>query len=831
VRRLAQIALVGALLGIVVAVVAFRVVFLGDLPDLRSLDGYRPNLISRVYAVDGELIGEFFKERREVVAIEQVPPHVVHSFVAAEDDTFYEHQGLDYPSILRAAFKNVMAGEIRQGGSTITQQVAKTFLLSSERTFVRKFKDMILAKRIEDHLDKNEILFLYLNQIYLGSGAYGIQAAAKTYFEKPVEELTIAEAALIAGLVPAPSRYTPFRYPKRAQTRQRWVLRRMLEEGYITEMEHLGALEGELVLAEREIDAMREVAAHFVEEVRRYLVERYGSDEVLTGGLEIRTTMDVEMQMAAHEAVRHGLEAHDRRRGFRGPLRTVARDDWYDVLAELEEENGLPPWDKGDRLRGIVVEVDDDREEARVLLGHAQETLLTLEDVQWALPPDPQRDGMYAKLRHVRQALKAGYVIELEQIVEGAASEQNGHPEAAPRFALYQEPRAEGSLLSMQVPSGQVRAMIGGYSFDRSQFNRAVQSRRQPGSAFKPIIYATALSSGYTPADIVYDTPIVYEDTETGVRWKPGNYSDKFYGPITLREALARSRNIATIKILRDVGVRPAIRMARGLGIRSPLEPDLSLALGSSEVTLTELVSAYSAFPNGGKPVEPIFVLEVRDRDGQLLERDVSLFAAELEPVEQPQAATVEPPPSELEQVLAQLREAVDTEEIDGDEVAEDGALDPVNAYLMTDLLRAVVQEGTGWRMKALGRPVAGKTGTTNDQRDAWFIGFTPQLVTGAWVGYDAPQNLGRNEAGARAAGPVFLEFMESAVVGAPPVDFEAPQGVVFARIDRKTGLLAPPGAEEPLFQPFRDGTAPTEISRTARHDPTIDPRVPPRLD
>jgi penicillin-binding protein 1A len=809
------------------ALVAFQALVLRGLPDLRSLDDYRPNLITRAYSMEGQVIGEFYRERREVVPIERVPEHVVHAFVAAEDDAFYEHEGLDYASIVRAALANLRAGGIRQGGSTITQQVAKTFLLSSERTLIRKIKDMVLAKRIEDHLDKNEILYLYLNQIYLGSGAYGIEAAAQTFFAKSVEELSIGEAALIAGLVPAPSRYTPFQNEQAAKQRQRFVLRRMLEEGYITTEQRLRAFEEPLVLAEREIEELRESSAYFAEEVRRYLVGRFGADEVLTGGLQVWTTLQAEHQQAAYEAVRQGLRAHDRRQGYRGPLRHVPEEAWPETLAQLTEENGPGPWEDGARVRALVVEVDRREEQARLALGEDQETVLGLEDVSWARPPDPDVDGLgpRGQIRHIRTALKPGYVVELEKLGDALVTVQAGVQESVPRFGLHQEPLAEGALLSMEIPTGHVPAMVGGYSFWRSQFNRVVQSRRQPGSAFKPVIYATALESGYTPATIVYDTPIVYEDLQTGARWKPENYEEKFYGPITLREALARSRNIATIKILRDVGVRPLIRTARKLGIRSPLEPDLSLALGSSEVTLAELLRAYATFPAGGHLVDPVFILEIRDREGQLLENDVSLFAAELNVPEEPQPIE-RAPRSELERVLAQIREAIEPEE----EIApvEEEALDPVTAYLMIDLLRAIVREGTGWRVKQLRRPVGGKTGTTNDLYDAWFLGFTPRLAAGAWIGYDAPRNLGKNETGSRAASPVFLDYMQRVLANVRPVDFEVPEGVIFARIDRKTGLLADPQTQEAVFQSFRDGTTPTEIAPTG-HRAGLE--LAPRLD
>ncbi len=836
-RTLARIALglsALAVVGCVVALAAFSALVMRDLPNLRSLDDYRPNLITRVYSTNGRVIAEFAKERREIVPIERIPPHVVQAFVAAEDGAFYQHTGLDYASILRAAWANLRAGGIKQGGSTITQQVAKTFLLSSERTYVRKLKDMVLAKRIEDSLNKNAILYLYLNQIYLGSGAYGVQAAAKTYFGQDIEDITLAEAAIIAGLVAAPSRYTPFRSPKIARRRQELVLRRMLEEGYITDEERQVALTEPVQFVERTVDEDREVSSHFTEEVRRYLVERFGSDKVLTDGLQVWTTLDLDHQWAAYEAVREGLRAHDRRSGFRGPMRSVPRDEWETILTELEERNDEPPWEDGVVLRALVTEVNTETEEVLLELGLEREVIFTLKELSWAREPDPSKDGLSTRIKHVREALKPGYLVRIQKVggsgdtlpvgIEAELPPEEFEPA---RFELFQEPVAEGALLSMDVATGHVRAIIGGYDFHRSQYNRAVQSRRQPGSAFKPVIYAAALEAGYTPATIVYDTPIVYEDSETGVLWKPENYEERFYGPIMLREAFARSRNIATIKVLRDTGVGPVIRMARGLGIGSDLQPDLSLALGSSEVTLTEMVRMYAIFPAGGRRVDPIFILEIGDRDGRLLEENISLFADELETPEEEQPSHPSPEPSELEIVLSRIREAV---EIETDlSLDDDQFLDPLTAYLMTDLLRAVVEEGTGWRVKQLRRPIGGKTGTTNNDIDAWFMGFTPNLAAGVWVGYDFPRTLGKSETGSRAAAPIFVNYMRRVLRGVPPADFKVPEGIVFARVDRKTGLLAPVGTQKALFQPFREGTAPTEVARTGHAN--RDPSLPPRLD
>ncbi len=839
-KRLLQVLLALGLLAALICVAGvslFYALILRDLPEIYTLKDYKPKLVTRVLAHDGVEIGSFFRERREIVPIENVPAHLVHAFIAAEDGAFYRHEGLDYAGILRAAIANLKAGGITQGGSTITQQVAKTLLLTSDRTWLRKIKDMILAQRIEKYLNKNEILYLYLNQIYLGSGAYGVEAAAQTYFGKSVSDLSLAESALIAGLVPAPSRYSPRANPVAAHNRRRFVLRRMEEERFITSEQRTLAREQELEFKAVEWDETRAAAAYFVEEVRRYLERHYGSEEMLTGGLSVRTTLDIERQVDAYRAVRRGLRDQDRRQGFRGPIRSIPRMQWTALLEELAQ-SASPSLEPGSTIvPALVVEVDDEAQQVRLALGPERQTFLSLEDLKWAGEPDKEVDGAIPRVKQVSQALKVGYLVWLEQVGERSPEPvelEDPNLEAVlledpnlaaaelgpiPVYALYQPPNVEGSLVAMDVETGHVRALIGGYSFHRSQFNRAVQSRRQPGSAFKPIIYSAALREGYTPATIVYDTPIVYEDAESGITWKPGNYSDKFYGPITLRSALAHSRNVATIKVLRAIGIPPVLEMANATGIRASLEANLSLALGSSEVTLTELVRAYATFASGGRRVTPRFILEVRDREGELLEENVPLLPADQEAAEQDELS--------IEQLLAEIRSAVDRED-DPDALPPGYMLDPVIAYLMTDLLRAVVQEGTGWRAKALRRPVAGKTGTTNNLHDAWFVGYTPQVVTGVWVGYDVAQNLGKNETGSRAAAPIFVDYMRTALAELPPLDFSAPRSVVFARIDRKTGLLAHPGDKKAVFQPFREGTVPEEI---APQHATFGSVRPTRLD
>ena len=837
-RRPLQIALAAAALaacGALFAVALFYAVVLRNLPEIYSLRDYRPNLITHLYAADGTEIGMLARERRIVVPIEEVPAPVLQAFIAAEDDAFYEHEGLDYPGILRAAFANLRSGRVRQGGSTITQQVAKTFLLSSERSIARKLKDMVLAMRIEEYLEKNEILYLYLNQIYLGSGAYGIEAAARTYFDTSVGELTLAEGALIAGLVPAPSRYTPFKRADLARTRQRFVLRRMLEKGFIDQQQHDAALDEELVFAERRKPDHADAVAYFTEEIRRYLVDRYGEEEVLTGGLRVTTTLDVKAQKAAYQAVRAGLRAHDRRTGYRGPIRVAPEEEWLALAEDLEPRSGQGGEEPGDIVEALVLETDNATERIRLALGLRREAVLTLEDVKWAREPDLEWDGAVPRIRHVSQALRPGYLVQLERTGTRppTEAERQADPKAPPveTWALYQEPLAQGALLSMDIETGHVEAMIGGYSFSGSQFNRATQMRRQPGSAFKPVIYASAMSRGYTPATIVFDTPIVYEDDETGLTWKPGNYSQKFYGPITLREALSHSRNIATIKVLRDIGIPPVLELSESLGIGANLQPNLSLALGASEVTLGELVRAYGVFASGGRRIDPVFMLEVRDRDGVLMEKDVLLSLGAMAHVASADVdVTAERAEDAVEEddVIAEIRARVDRAD-DPDALPEGYGLDPVSAYLMTDLLKAVVQEGTGWRVRALKRPMAGKTGTTNDLHDAWFLGYSPRTVAGVWVGFDTARNLGKNETGSRTASPIFVDFMREALAEEPRDEFRIPDGVEFARIDKKTGLRAPPGAESAVFQPFRTGTAPLEYAREESPNGTPGGRV--RLD
>jgi len=615
-------------------------VFLGETPSIATLKDYRPSIATRVYADTGELIDEFFLEDRKIIKIAEVPKIVIQAFIAAEDSRFFEHKGLDFASISRAFLKNVGAGRIVQGGSTITQQVAKSMYLSPERSYVRKIKEAILAYKIDRYLTKDEILNLYLNHIYLGHGTYGIESASQGYFGKSARYLTLPEAAVLAGLPKAPSAYSPFTHFDKARQRQTYVLERMYEDGYITKQDRDRALNTPLRL--RSVKPKEKVAPYFIEHVRRYIQEKYGSEVLYKEGLEVYTTLNIQMQKAANEAVERGL-------------------------LELEERQ------------------------------------------------------------------------------------------------KYEKDVVQGALLTMEVKTGAVKAMVGGRNFTKSEFNRATQSRRLPGSAFKPIIYTAAFDKGLTPVTKLVDAPIAFPDPSSpdGL-WRPKNFDGKFNGPTTLRNAIVQSRNIMTIKTLNEIGIDYAVSYAINLGITSPLARNLSLALGTSGVTLQEMVRAYGVLANEGRRVTPFFITKIVDRTGQLFEEN------------QPR----------IEQVI-----------------------DPRIAFISTYVMQDVVQSGTGRRVKSIGRPVAGKTGTTNDVKDAWFLGYTPSYVTGVWVGFDQERTLGHQEVGGRAAAPIWLYCMSKVLANTPIETFPVPQGIVFVKVDPKTGN--PSSGKNAIYESFLEGTTP----------------------
>lgn len=731
-----------------------------NLPKISSLKDYRPSIITTVYSDDKHKIAEFFKERRIVLPFSKIPKTLINAFVASEDARFFKHEGIDLASIVRAFFKNLEAGTIIQGGSTITQQVAKSFFLSPEKSYVRKVREAILAYRIDKAFTKDEILFLYLNQIYLGHGAYGVEAAAQNYFGKSVCDLNLAEYAMIAGLPQAPSRYSPFQHPKKAKHRQIYVLNRMMNEGYITDIQATEAINTPLDIKPRRNWYIEEVP-YYTEYVRKYVEKKYGRDILYNDGLTIYTAVNVEMQRAGRAALDNGLRELDKRQGYRGPLKHLESEQFEAFSQEIQgmiEDHPLAP---GRIIRGVVIAVNDSKQKATVRIG-GEQGCLHLENMKWARKPDPEVAHYNTMVKKVSDVLKAGDVILVK--INGQQKDSGQW-----NLSLEQSPAAQGALLCMQTETGYVKAMIGGRDFRVSQYNRAVQSRRQPGSALKPIIYAAALDKDYTPATIILDTPIVFEDTENEFTWKPRNYEESFHGPTLFRTALTKSRNVVTIKILKDIGIDYLIEYARKLGIQSPLTRDLSLALGTSGVSLLELAGAYAIFNNQGYRVKPCFVTRILDRDGYVLEEN------------QPEAKK---------------------------------AVEKSTAYIITNLLQGVVQHGTGWRIKALNRPVAGKTGTTNDLHDAWFIGYTPRYVTGVWVGFDEEKPLGLHETGSKAASPIWLKFMQAILKDKPVQVFQVPDGVVFAKIDAETGLLAVPESKKTIFECFKEGSVPTEHTR-----------------
>ncbi|MFP4392228.1 MAG: penicillin-binding protein 1A [Desulfohalobiaceae bacterium] len=727
-----------------------------DLPRMQKITDYSPALTSTVYARDGQVLGHLSRENRFLVSLHEMAPSVPLAFLAAEDSSFYEHAGVDFFSIVRAFVRNIQAGSIVQGGSTITQQVIKSLLLTPERSYVRKLKEAILAYRLENNLHKDEILTIYMNEIYMGHGAYGVEAAARTYFGKHTSKLNLAEAALLAGLPKAPSAYNPYKHPQRAKSRQRYVLDRMLDKGWISSEQHQEALEQELNYQPM-LDPSWRTGAYYLEEVRRWLLERFGEEETYTGGLKVHTAVDLKHQRAASQALQQGLEASTKRRGWRGPIQELEQEEYSLFLQEQGQET-LRSLRAGDWIQVVVQDVD--KQGAKVLFA-SEEAWMDVSSMSWCREPDPDKAPEdVPDVQDARQVLEAGDVV-------WASLQEEGEEEL--ELALEQKPRVQGALFSMDPETGEVRAVVGGYRFQETQFNRAFQAKRQTGSAFKPIVYSVALDKAFTPASVLMDAPVVYASGASDSAWKPENYERMSFGSTLLRTALVKSRNLVTIRVARELGIESVIQRARQMGLRGTEYPrDLSVSLGTASSSLLELCRAYGALARGGSLVEPRLVLQVRDSWGE-----------------------------ELYKSEKQVQEAIS----------------PQTAYIITNLLQQVVQDGTGWRAKALGRPVAGKTGTTDEQKDAWFMGYTPYLLTGVYVGFDDPKPMGKYETGSRAATPVWLDYRQAVEDSYSVQDFQRPPGIVMARVDAENGLLAGPRTEKSFLLPFKAGTQPTRIS------------------
>jgi penicillin-binding protein 1A len=744
-----------------------------SLPDPAQLQEVDLVVPLRIYAASGELMGRFGEKRRIPVAYEEIPQTLRDAFIAAEDDDFFEHPGVDYRGLLRAAYHLIRTGDRSQGGSTITMQLARNFFLSSEKTYIRKLREILLALRIERVLSKEAILTLYLNKIYLGNRAYGVGAAAEVYYGARLDALSLPQLAMIAGLPKAPSRYNPLADRDQAFNRRNYVLRRLHEKQMISEAAYQTARQAPLT-AERHAP-LRELEAPYVAElVRQKVVEQLG-DTTYRSGYQVTTTINGERQRLATEALREQLEAYDRRHGYRGPetqLNRAAINQPQQALADLAPVAGLQP-------ALVVAILDADR--ARVALPSGATTLLERRDWTWARPyRDPDHVGPTPE--RVDDVLTVGDVIRVERSApteppsepspEESASDARTSDDAPWRLA--QVPEAQGALVAIDPSDGAVVALVGGYDFERSEFNRAVQARRQPGSNFKPFIYSAALASGFTPASRINDAPLVTEDNALGQRWRPENYSGAFHGPTRLREALIHSRNLVSIRLLRATGVdfsRDFIASRFGFD-RRDLPENLTLALGTPNVTPLEVARGYAVFANHGQPVEARLVESIRDaRDEPVDHEPIRLVESR---------AGTEP-------------------------------LDKEITYLMRSLLQDVIQHGTGRRARALGRDdLAGKTGTTNDQRDAWFTGYTDHLVATTWVGFDDYSPLGSGETGSRAALPMWMDFMEEALDGLPETQMPRPEGIVTVRIDPETGARSRSGSDEAIFELFRQGHQPT---------------------
>ncbi len=759
-----------------------------ELPDYEVLANYEPPVMTRIHANDGRLIAEYAKERRIYVPINAIPERLIQAFLAAEDKNFYQHGGLDIQGILRAVvtnINNIRSNRRLVGASTITQQVAKNFLLTSDVTLERKLKEAILAIRIERSFTKDQILELYLNEIYLGLGAYGVAAAGLIYWDKSLGELTVADCAYLAALPKAPNNYHPFRQTKRAIERRNWVVDRMVENGYITAEEAEAAKAQPLDVQPRSTGAQIFAAEFFAEEVRRHLYDNYGEDKLYGGGLSVRTTLDPKLQAVARKALVDGLVAYDRRHGWRGPVQKIEiAGDWGVPLGEIKAPEDIEPW----RL-AVVLQADKDRAVIGLkprrlpsgkLVAERESGEIPFEEVKWARAVMAR--GLRARPKTVTEVLQPGDVVYV-----GPRTDKETGQKIPGQWRLMQAPAVDGALVAMDPHTGRVLAMVGGFSFSESEFNRAVQARRQPGSSFKPFVYATALDNGYTPASVVLDAPFCLEAARGRPRWCPENYSKKFYGPSTLRLGIEKSRNLMTVRLAQDMGMPLIAEYSRRFGIYENLLPVLPMALGAGETTVLKMATGYSMFVNGGKQVRWTLIDRIQDRYGRTIWRHDQRECPE---------CRARGWDGQEEPVLNDDRRQI---------------IDPHTAYQITSMMEGVVQRGTGYKIKKVGKPLAGKTGTTNEEKDAWFVGFAPDLAVGVFVGFDTPKPMGRGETGGGVASPIFRDFMKVALADKPAVPFRIPPGITLIRINRTTGLRAGGGDGSAILEAFKPGTQPPD--------------------
>lgn len=856
-----------------------------DLPEINSLADYSPAIPSKIYSRDGELLLEMGKETREVTAFDEIPPKIVSCFLAAEDDNFYNHTGIDYLGIARAMFKNIKAGRIVQGASTITQQVAKSLLLSSERTFSRKIKDLLLAKKIEEKFTKDEILFLYLNQVYLGGGYYGVKSAFKGYFDKELSEATVAECALVAGLLVAPGRYSPYVNPKYAKKRQRYVLSRLFKTEKITKEEYEAALAEDIRMKLRTAKKMK--AGYFTDWVKQRVIKKIGVDAFLTGGFEVVSTINWPLQKKAEKEVLEGAKKIDKRQGYKGALGSleteeerleflekerqkmykeksnfftfftdgttknefIFNEDEIKTIFESDEnkkdeyklssrfkkhvvigQNLDDPFmdfiSVGDNLKGIVTHISDLQRMIYVNFAGLK-GMISYDNFKWAHERTIKEErNYYGHVTRPSSILKVGDIVNVKVLGKPTNPWKYIWSSWKKRFKdkklskaiesqkyydllLDQEPEVQAALLSVNAKTGDIVSLVGGTDFDKSQFNRVVQSNRQPGSAFKPLLFAVGLENNYTPSSILLDSPQALDTgSDISLQWKPRNYDGKFKGEMTFRRALETSRNIPTIRLVQNLGVNKILDFTERLKLGLDLPKDLSVSLGSFGINLLNLVKTYAIFPNGGRKATLNSIVSIKDRFGKVYHLDDSENWAKEKDIEA------------AEQQLLTSNEEVDSnqnEEVDSSvkqnpylvNLSEEQVYDPRLAYIMTNLLKGVVQYGTGMRAKDLGSSIGGKTGTTNNYVDAWFLGFSSTLVTGVWTGFDNNKTLGWGETGAKSALPIWRSYMRAGLAEYPESDFTPPAGIINVAVDKATGKPVKSAEKQSFIESFVEGTEP----------------------
>jgi penicillin-binding protein 1A len=767
------------------AVLAYVYSLSQDLPGYETLADYEPPVTTRVYAGDGTLIGEYARERRLFSPIWAIPPTLKAAFLSAEDKNFYSHPGVDPVSILRATVYNLRNSGRPQGASTITQQVARNFLLSRDVSYERKIREMVLAMRIDAAFEKDDVLELYLNQIFLGDNSYGVTAATINYFGKTLDELTLAESAYLAALPKGPANYHPVRRTAAAIERRNWVLDQMLENGYISSEEMALAKAEELVTYSRPFGAVAPDVDYFVEEVRRFLYDRYGEEQLYDGGLQVRTTLDTKLQEIAVSSLRNGLIAYDRRHGWRGPAAQIdIEGDWRAAFAEIDNKSGVDSW----RLALVTGSSEDN--EAALIFADGSSGTIPFSELTWARRQINTYVG--SQVRNVSDVVEPGDVVYVEPVT--------GEDAEPGTYILRQIPEVNGAMVAVDPFSGHVLALTGGFSYVSSEFDRAMQADRQVGSTFKPFVYATALDNGYTPVTKILDGPFAVEQGPGLPLWSPQNYEvGSFLGETTLRRGIELSRNVMTARLAHDVGMDKISELVERMGVYDNLEPLLSMSLGAGETTLLRMTTGYAQFVNGGRKLDPTLIVRVQDRRGKTVyrfdEREcLGCNSAEWNAQEEPL----------LNESMPEI-------------------LDARTAYQITSILEGVIQRGTGASISTLRKPLGGKTGTTSDFRDAWFIGFSPDLAVGVYVGFDEPRPLGQGEAGSRAAAPIFKQFMEEALADEPPTPFRIPQGVVLVPTNPRTGAPMRAGQAGAILEPFKPGTEPGLRSLSSFGDGNFD--------